>query len=129
MMVDRFRNVTLEAALCRAYGDDLISQRRYDYILGIAGNVYDGRKGNGENDAAALSINVPLISVNRLTSYQTRRNANPGRKMLRGFVRGLTVDGDYMHFNGLTIFGLVAVTLMLIFYAFERRSPWYVLAF
>jgi hypothetical protein len=29
----------------------------------------------------------------------------------------------------LTIFGLFAVTAMLIFYALEERSPWFVLAF
>ena len=29
----------------------------------------------------------------------------------------------------LTLFGLVAVTAMLIFYALEDRSPWYSLAF
>jgi hypothetical protein len=29
----------------------------------------------------------------------------------------------------LTFFGLVAVTLMLVFYALEDRSPWFVLAF
>jgi hypothetical protein len=31
--------------------------------------------------------------------------------------------------NGLTLFGLVAVMLMLVFYAMEKRSPWFVLAF
>jgi hypothetical protein len=31
--------------------------------------------------------------------------------------------------NSLTAFGLIAVTLMLVFYALERRSRWYVLAF
>jgi hypothetical protein len=31
--------------------------------------------------------------------------------------------------NLLSAFGLVAVTLMLLFYALERRSRWYVLAF
>jgi len=31
--------------------------------------------------------------------------------------------------NGLTLFGLVAVSLMLVFYALERRSAWYVLGF
>ena len=31
--------------------------------------------------------------------------------------------------SGLTLFGLVAVTLMLVFYALERRSHWFVLAF
>ena len=31
--------------------------------------------------------------------------------------------------DGLTLFGLVAVSLMLLFYALEDRSPWYVLAF
>ena len=36
----------------------------------------------------------------------------------------LTVDID-----GLTLFGLFAMTLMLVFYALEDRSPWYVLAF
>jgi hypothetical protein len=29
----------------------------------------------------------------------------------------------------LTIFGLVAVTAMLVTYALEKRSPWYILAF
>ena len=31
--------------------------------------------------------------------------------------------------NSLTMFGLVAVTLMLVFYALERRSHWFILAF
>ncbi|HVZ14656.1 MAG TPA: hypothetical protein VG894_09375 [Bauldia sp.] len=31
--------------------------------------------------------------------------------------------------NGLTIFGLVAVSLMLVTYALEKRSRWFILAF
>jgi hypothetical protein len=31
--------------------------------------------------------------------------------------------------NSLTAFGLFAVTAMLIFYALEKRSPWFVFAF
>jgi hypothetical protein len=31
--------------------------------------------------------------------------------------------------NLLTVFGIVAVTLMLVFYALECRNRWYVLAF
>ena len=31
--------------------------------------------------------------------------------------------------DGLTLFGLLAVTAMLVTYALEKRSPWYVLAF
>jgi hypothetical protein len=31
--------------------------------------------------------------------------------------------------DGLTVFGLFAVTAMLIFYALERRSQWFILAF
>jgi hypothetical protein len=31
--------------------------------------------------------------------------------------------------DGLTLFGLFAVTAMLIFYTVEDRSPWFVLAF
>ena len=31
--------------------------------------------------------------------------------------------------DALTLFGLFAVTLMLVTYALEARSPWYVLAF
>lgn len=31
--------------------------------------------------------------------------------------------------NSLTAFGLIAVALMLAFYAMERRSCWYILAF
>ena len=31
--------------------------------------------------------------------------------------------------DGLTIFGLLAVTAMLVFYAMEDRSRWFILAF
>jgi sterol desaturase/sphingolipid hydroxylase (fatty acid hydroxylase superfamily) len=31
--------------------------------------------------------------------------------------------------DGLNVFGLAAVSAMLLFYALEDRSPWYVLAF
>ena len=31
--------------------------------------------------------------------------------------------------NGLTIFGLFAVTAMLVSYALEKRSPWWILVF
>ena len=31
--------------------------------------------------------------------------------------------------SALTFFGLIAVTLMVVFYALENRSPYYVLAF
>ena len=31
--------------------------------------------------------------------------------------------------DGLTLFGLVAVTLMLVCYALEKRSHWFILAF
>jgi hypothetical protein len=31
--------------------------------------------------------------------------------------------------SGLDLFGLLAVTLMLVFYALEHRSRWYILAF
>lgn len=31
--------------------------------------------------------------------------------------------------DGLTLFGLVAVTAMLVCYAFEERSAWFILAF
>ena len=31
--------------------------------------------------------------------------------------------------NGVTLFGFVAVTLMLAFYSLEKRSHWFILAF
>jgi hypothetical protein len=31
--------------------------------------------------------------------------------------------------DGLSLFGLFAVTLMVVFYAFEKRSPWCILGF
>jgi hypothetical protein len=34
-----------------------------------------------------------------------------------------------MTFDALTLFGLVAVSLMLLFYAFEDSSPWCILGF
>ena len=39
----------------------------------------------------------------------------------------MLVNGTAM--NLLTLFGLIAVALMLVFYALERRSRWYTLAF
>ncbi len=33
------------------------------------------------------------------------------------------------HLDRLTLFGLFAVTAMLVCYAFEARSPWFILAF
>jgi hypothetical protein len=33
------------------------------------------------------------------------------------------------HMDRLTLFGLFAVTAMLLTYAFEKHSPWFVLAF
>jgi hypothetical protein len=35
----------------------------------------------------------------------------------------------HMHIDKLTAFGLFAVTSMLVFYALEQRSRWYILAF
>jgi hypothetical protein len=34
-----------------------------------------------------------------------------------------------LRLNALTAFGLFAVSAMLVFYALEKRSPWFVLAF
>jgi hypothetical protein len=34
-----------------------------------------------------------------------------------------------MDMDRLSLFGLFAVTAMLVCYAFERRSPWFILAF
>lgn len=34
-----------------------------------------------------------------------------------------------MQFDALTAFGLLAVTAMLVFYALESRSPWFVFGF
>jgi hypothetical protein len=34
-----------------------------------------------------------------------------------------------MSVDGLSLFGLFAVTAMLVFYALDHRSPWFVLAF
>ena len=34
-----------------------------------------------------------------------------------------------IRFDGVTLFGLIAVSLMLVFYTLEDRSPWFVLAF
>jgi hypothetical protein len=38
-------------------------------------------------------------------------------------------SAETFEMTGLTAFGLIAVTLMLLFYALERRSRWYTLAF
>lgn len=44
-----------------------------------------------------------------------------------GVWRGCPRGGSIL--DGLTLFGLLAVSAMLLFYALEDRSPWYVLAF
>ena len=36
---------------------------------------------------------------------------------------------DRLTMDSLTIFGLFAVTAMLVTYALEKRSPWFILAF
>lgn len=36
---------------------------------------------------------------------------------------------NYFTLNPLTLFGLIAVSAMLLFYALEERSHWFVLAF
>jgi hypothetical protein len=45
-----------------------------------------------------------------------------------GIVKKTATHGG-RRMDGLTIFGLFAVTAMLIFYALEQRSAWFVLAF
>jgi hypothetical protein len=52
------------------------------------------------------------------------------------FRRFSVLNWDITHDNrelsgmsGLTLFGLFAVTAMLVFYALEKRSPWFILAF
>jgi hypothetical protein len=42
-------------------------------------------------------------------------------------IRGTRIKAEDM--DSLTIFGLFAVTAMLICYAFEKRSRWFILAF
>ena len=36
---------------------------------------------------------------------------------------------SYFALNALSLFGLLAVSAMLLFYALEERSPWFVIAF
>jgi hypothetical protein len=44
-------------------------------------------------------------------------------------VRTSEIREKKMHLNPLTAFGLFAVTAMVLCYAFEKRSPWFVLGF
>ncbi len=45
-----------------------------------------------------------------------------------GFM-GSRAEDTQLSMDSLTLFGLLAVTAMLVFYALEERSNWYVLAF
>jgi len=38
-------------------------------------------------------------------------------------------DGAQSYLGSLTVFGLFAVTSGVVFYALEKRSPWFILAF
>lgn len=51
--------------------------------------------------------------------------------MIRCGISGATRyhETSHMHMDKLTAFGLFAVTAMLVFYALESRSHWFVLAF
>jgi hypothetical protein len=44
-------------------------------------------------------------------------------------IKWCTTGNRMLSMDSLTLFGLLAVTLMLVFYALEDRSPWYILAF
>lgn len=44
-------------------------------------------------------------------------------------MREEVLEGVVEEMDALTIYGLVSVVLMLLFYALEARSPWFVLAF
>jgi hypothetical protein len=39
------------------------------------------------------------------------------------------LDQSGMHIDALTLFGLVATTAMIVCYALERKSQWFILAF
>ena len=43
--------------------------------------------------------------------------------------RATIANDGCLQMSKLTVFGLFAVTAMLLFYALEKRSPWFVLAF
>ena len=50
-----------------------------------------------------------------------------GKRRAGGGKSGVTIENSEMDI--LTLFGLFAVTAMVVTYALEKRSPWYVLAF
>ena len=41
----------------------------------------------------------------------------------------VSITSGFYNMDAITLFGLVAVTAMLIFYALEDHSPWFILAF
>jgi hypothetical protein len=51
------------------------------------------------------------------------------RRAGRGWIAEPSPGIPFVAVDSLSLFGLFAVTLMLICYALEDRSPWYVLAF
>jgi hypothetical protein len=94
----------LEASLAKNGGLDAHrgpGSQKWDFPM-----LRDKRgQGNGENGAPPARIS-PFVDLTR---------------------------GDRPHpcppMDALTLFGLVSVTAMLVFYTLEDRSPWYVLAF
>ena len=51
------------------------------------------------------------------------------RKTAPGGIDGRRGAYDLAGVDALTLFGLFAVTMMLVCYALEARSPWFILAF
>lgn len=49
--------------------------------------------------------------------------------MIRFFITIFTIFDGRRRMSTLTLFGLFSVTAMLVFYALEKRSPWFILAF
>ena len=80
-------------------------------------------------DKKAVTIDdtsMPIMSdaSENIIAFRSDPAADPGQGRRRySLAQGITP------MDALTLFGLVAVTAMLIFYALEDRSPWFILVF
>jgi len=71
------------------------------------------------------------ISPARAFYSDETRTARADRSALEGAAPLTTrsIARIRQHMDRLTLFGLLAVTAMLVTYAFEQRSPWFILGF
>ena len=82
----------------------------------------------GARGAGAVALPHPGAGRKVAAAPQAARVGLPARLEVAALLHGVARTPSQI-MDALTAFGLLAVTAMLVFYALEDRSPWFILAF